>query len=141
MLQAEGPDIVRAERRSRLEVDRDADLFTQEFGEGPSLVTLRDRLPYLEELGVTNLHLLPIFATSGDGGYVAFDGSTGGRRDRVLGPAAMAQLFGWGLAGLCPGPALTGLGLGRIEIVIFVIAMLAGMGAFRLAETTVLRPA
>ena len=40
-----------------------------------------------------------------------------------------AVLFGigWGLAGLCPGPALAGLVLGRWEIWLFVLAMLAGM--------------
>ena len=40
-----------------------------------------------------------------------------------------AVLFGvgWGLVGLCPGPAVSGLALGRYEIVVFVIAMLVGM--------------
>ncbi|MGZ5138642.1 MAG: DUF6691 family protein [Burkholderiales bacterium] len=40
-----------------------------------------------------------------------------------------AALFGvgWGLAGLCPGPAVTNLVTGRGSIVVFVAAMLAGM--------------
>jgi uncharacterized membrane protein YedE/YeeE len=40
-----------------------------------------------------------------------------------------AALFGvgWGLAGLCPGPALTALASGRLKAVVFVLAMLAGM--------------
>lgn len=44
-----------------------------------------------------------------------------------------AALFGvgWGLAGFCPGPAFTALGLGRWEPVLFVAAMLAGMAAAR----------
>lgn len=37
---------------------------------------------------------------------------------------------GWGLAGFCPGPALTSLGTGEIKAVVFVLAMLAGMLAF-----------
>lgn len=39
-----------------------------------------------------------------------------------------AVLFGvgWGLAGLCPGPALAGLVTGAPGIVLFVAAMLAG---------------
>jgi uncharacterized membrane protein YedE/YeeE len=33
---------------------------------------------------------------------------------------------GWGLAGFCPGPAVTGLGSGMLEPFIFVIAMIIG---------------
>ena len=40
--------------------------------------------------------------------------------------------IGWGLGGLCPGPALTVLSTGGPAIVIFVIAMLAGVIAARL---------
>ena len=35
--------------------------------------------------------------------------------------------IGWGLVGLCPGPAITGLSTGKMEIVIFVAAMFIGM--------------
>jgi uncharacterized membrane protein YedE/YeeE len=35
--------------------------------------------------------------------------------------------IGWGLAGICPGPAIALLGLGRPEALVFVVAMLAGM--------------
>jgi len=38
---------------------------------------------------------------------------------------------GWGLVGLCPGPAVSGLALGRHEVLVFVLAMLAGMAAQR----------
>lgn len=40
-----------------------------------------------------------------------------------------AGLFGvgWGLSGICPGPALAGLGFGAMESVVFVAAMLIGM--------------
>lgn len=50
------------------------------------------------------------------------------RRDldgRLLGGSAIFGL-GWGLAGLCPGPALTGLVSGVPEVAAFVLAMLAG---------------
>lgn len=43
-----------------------------------------------------------------------------------------AVLFGvgWGLAGLCPGPALVGLAGGAADLALFVAAMLAGMALF-----------
>ena len=39
-----------------------------------------------------------------------------------------AMLFGigWGLAGFCPGPAIASLGLGLLDPVIFVLAMISG---------------
>jgi uncharacterized membrane protein YedE/YeeE len=43
----------------------------------------------------------------------------------IAGPAIFGA--GWGLAGFCPGPALTALGFGSPAAVIFVAAMLAGM--------------
>lgn len=44
-----------------------------------------------------------------------------------------AALFGlgWGLAGLCPGPALAGLVLAPASVLPFVVAMLLGMGLYR----------
>ncbi len=47
----------------------------------------------------------------------------------LVGPALFG--FGWGLSGLCPGPALTSLGLGAPGVLVFVPAMLAGMAAAR----------
>ncbi len=41
---------------------------------------------------------------------------------------------GWGLAGFCPGPALTSLGTGNPKAAIFVVAMVAGMAIFELAD-------
>lgn len=41
---------------------------------------------------------------------------------------------GWGVAGLCPGPALVAVGLGELKAMVFVVAMLAGMGVFELIE-------
>lgn len=43
----------------------------------------------------------------------------------VAGPAVFG--VGWGLAGFCPGPALTALGFGARGAFIFVVAMFAGM--------------
>jgi len=41
---------------------------------------------------------------------------------------------GWGIAGFCPGPALVGLGMGLPKALVFVLAMLAGIGIFELLE-------
>ena len=42
--------------------------------------------------------------------------------------------LGWGVAGFCPGPALVSVGMGSLKGVLFVIAMLAGMLTFKLAQ-------
>ncbi|ALO45478.1 DUF6691 family protein [Pseudohongiella spirulinae] len=42
--------------------------------------------------------------------------------------------IGWGLAGFCPGPALVAFGAGEMKAIVFVVAMLAGMGIFELLE-------
>ncbi|WP_019905832.1 DUF6691 family protein [Methylobacterium sp. 77] len=44
----------------------------------------------------------------------------------LIGGAALFGI-GWGLVGLCPGPALAGLVLGLPQVIGFVAAMLAGM--------------
>lgn len=53
-----------------------------------------------------------------------------GLEPRLLAGAAVFGI-GWGLAGLCPGPALTILSLGLWQAFVFVAAMLSGMVAFR----------
>lgn len=45
---------------------------------------------------------------------------------RLLGGAALFGV-GWGIAGYCPGPALAGIGIGSVEALWFVPAMLAGI--------------
>jgi len=35
--------------------------------------------------------------------------------------------IGWGIAGICPGPAITSLSSGGTEIVVFIIMMFVGM--------------
>ncbi len=42
--------------------------------------------------------------------------------------------IGWGVAGFCPGPGLVALGMGEVKALVFVVAMLVGMGAFELLE-------
>jgi uncharacterized membrane protein YedE/YeeE len=49
---------------------------------------------------------------------------------RLLSGAALFGV-GWGLVGLCPGPALASLTTGTTEAMIFVGAMLAGMVLYR----------
>jgi len=48
----------------------------------------------------------------------------------LLGGAALFGI-GWGLVGLCPGPALANLCRGSAEIALFVGAMLAGVLGYR----------
>lgn len=54
--------------------------------------------------------------------------------DRRLVLGSLLFGAGWGWAGFCPGPALVGLGMGLPEALVFVVAMLAGMGLFELIE-------
>jgi uncharacterized membrane protein YedE/YeeE len=54
--------------------------------------------------------------------------------DRRLASGAVIFGIGWGIAGLCPGPALADLALAPAPALIFVGAMLAGMGLYRLAS-------
>lgn len=52
---------------------------------------------------------------------------------RLIGGSALFGA-GWGIAGFCPGPALTALGMGEIKAIVFVAAMLAGMAIFERLE-------
>ena len=52
---------------------------------------------------------------------------------RLLG-GSLAFGVGWGLAGFCPGPALVALGAGESKAVVFVLAMLVGMGCYELVS-------
>lgn len=42
--------------------------------------------------------------------------------------------IGWGLVGICPAPAFVLLGAGSIKGIVFLIAMLIGMGIFEILE-------
>lgn len=52
---------------------------------------------------------------------------------RLIGGSALFGL-GWGLAGICPGPALVLLGAGIAKGLLFVTAMIAGMLLFQWVE-------
>ncbi|TNF64673.1 MAG: hypothetical protein EP307_02015 [Rhodobacteraceae bacterium] len=47
---------------------------------------------------------------------------------RLIGGSVLFGM-GWGLAGLCPGPAIASLSYGGAEGLLFLAAMLIGMGA------------
>jgi uncharacterized membrane protein YedE/YeeE len=55
----------------------------------------------------------------------------GGLTARLVFGAALFGL-GWGLVGLCPGPALVALAIDPLRVGLFVVAMLAGMWVVRL---------
>ena len=54
--------------------------------------------------------------------------------DRRLVLGSITFGVGWGLAGYCPGPALASLAYGGLKPLLFVIAMLVGMGMFEMLE-------
>lgn len=54
--------------------------------------------------------------------------------DRRLVLGSLTFGVGWGLAGFCPGPALVSMGAGQPKAIVFVLAMLVGMGLFEWLE-------
>ncbi|QNK67161.1 YeeE/YedE family protein [Variovorax sp. PAMC26660] len=54
--------------------------------------------------------------------------------DRRLVLGSVLFGIGWGVAGFCPGPALVSLGMGGVKALVFVAAMLVGMGVFEVFE-------
>ena len=54
--------------------------------------------------------------------------------DRPLIVGSLLIGIGWGLAGICPGPAIVLLGLKQINAIYFVLAMLAGMWIFQILQ-------
>lgn len=64
------------------------------------------------------------------------------RRDLDVRLITGAALFGigWGLVGLCPGPAVAALPLGLWQVFVFVTAMLVGMALHRLLPAAVATP-
>jgi hypothetical protein len=57
-----------------------------------------------------------------------------GAIDRRLVGGSLLFGAGWGIAGLCPGPALVAIGMGETKALVFAGAMLAGMVVFELLE-------
>ena len=54
--------------------------------------------------------------------------------DRRLVVGGLLFGAGWGIAGFCPGPGLVALGMGEFKALVFVAAMLVGMGLFEWIE-------
>jgi uncharacterized membrane protein YedE/YeeE len=54
--------------------------------------------------------------------------------DKRLLLGSLAFGIGWGMAGICPGPALVLLGSGHMKAVVFVGSMLLGMGIFEVLQ-------
>ena len=54
--------------------------------------------------------------------------------DRRLLAGSVVFGVGWGIAGFCPGPGMVALGMGETKALIFVAAMIAGMGIFEVIE-------
>jgi uncharacterized membrane protein YedE/YeeE len=66
------------------------------------------------------------------GGEMRLPESRGIDRRLVIGSLAFG--VGWGLAGLCPGPAVVALGAGYVQAAVFVGAMLAGMALYEILD-------
>jgi uncharacterized protein len=62
-----------------------------------------------------------------------FDLPATGTIDRKLAAGALLFGMGWGIGGLCPGPAIANLAVMPAQAALFVAAMLAGMALHRLA--------
>lgn len=54
--------------------------------------------------------------------------------DRRLVAGSLLFGVGWGIGGFCPGPGLVSLGMGEVKALVFVAAMLLGMGVFEFFE-------
>ncbi len=54
--------------------------------------------------------------------------------DKRLVSGSLAFGIGWGLVGICPAPAFVLLGIGSSKGIIFVVAMVIGMGIYELLE-------
>ena len=54
--------------------------------------------------------------------------------DRRLVLGSVVFGIGWGIGGICPGPGMVALAMGEPKAVVFVVAMLAGMGLFEVFE-------
>jgi uncharacterized membrane protein YedE/YeeE len=60
--------------------------------------------------------------------------------DRPLLAGAALFGIGWGLVGLCPGPAIADLATASPGVIVFVIAMAIGMAAHDLWQSRAVRP-
>jgi uncharacterized membrane protein YedE/YeeE len=83
-------------------------------------------------VGLVAFRFARLRSTSFFGGAMHLPKNTDIDRRLIIGSLLFGA--GWGMAGFCPGPALTSLGTGNPKAVIFVLAMLAGMALFELAD-------
>lgn len=60
--------------------------------------------------------------------------------DKKLIGGAILFGTGWGLAGLCPGPALVDLSLGLSSVTLFVVAMVIGINGYRFVQSLSAKP-
>ncbi len=83
---------------------------------------------------------LVAFRLAGKGGFAAAPPAAKRIDTRLLGGAAIFGV-GWGLVGLCPGPALADLGFLDFRAGLFVLAMASGIRAanFMLVRTSAQR--
>jgi len=68
-----------------------------------------------------------------------FPADPGVTRRTIIGPLLFG--VGWGLVGLCPGPAITALAIGGTSAWLFAVAMLLGMAAARGLDAATATPA
>ena len=93
----------------------------------PSLAFVMGGAVVVTSIGYALVHRRdkPVLATF-------FDSSNQKAIDAKLCVGAVLFGIGWGLVGLCPGPALVALSIGGVEILGFVAAMLGGMAVHHL---------
>lgn len=65
----------------------------------------------------------------------AFEFPTRNDLDKRLLVGAAVFGIGWGLGGLCPGPAVTAISFGHSGVILFVLAMLVGMTGAKLLSS------
>lgn len=89
-------------------------------------------------MGGAVLVMMPVFWLAARRQRSVFGGIIGqpvsGRIDRRLLLGSLLFGVGWGIAGFCPGPALTSILTTGGQAAWFVLAMLAGMGLFEIIE-------
>lgn len=68
--------------------------------------------------------------------FLGFNMKIPGNRqiDKRLVLGSLTFGVGWGIAGICPGPGIVGLGAGEAKAYVFVAAMIAGMILFNAIE-------
>lgn len=102
--------------------------FLDVFGQwDPSLAFVMGGALIVTTIGyrLTTKNPRPLFDTT-------FQIPTNQQIDKRLAMGSVLFGAGWGLVGLCPGPAVAALTIGGLPVIVFFIAMGAGMGLFEL---------